>query len=69
MLERQQNEDRDRMASLEQRLARVHDELLRVATTVPLPTTPAGRARPTQNPGAQPTRLVLESPLLSGTQQ
>jgi len=68
-LEQQQNEDRDRMASLEQWLARAQGELLRVATTVPLPTTPAGRAQPTQNPGAPPTRLVLGSPLLGGTQQ
>jgi len=53
--EQQRNEDRDRMASLEQRLARAQDELLRVATTVPLPATPAGRTRPTPSPGAPPT--------------
>jgi len=68
-LEQQRNEDRDRMASLEQWLAQVQDELLQVATTVPLPATPAGRTRPTQSPGAPPTRLVLGSPLLGGTQQ
>ena len=65
-LEQQRSEDRDRMTILEQRLAQAQDELLRVATTVPLPTTPAGRARPTQSPGAPPTRLVLGSPLLGG---
>jgi len=68
-LNRQRNEDRNRMASLEQWLAQSQDELLRVATTVPLPATPAGRTRPTQSPGAPPTRLVLGSPLLGGTQQ
>jgi len=68
-LERQRNEDRDRMASLEQRLAQAQDELLWVATTVPMPTTPARRARPTQSAGAAPTRLVLGSLLLGGTQQ
>ena len=68
-LKRQRNEDRDRMASLEQRLARAQDELLQVATTVALPATPAGRTRPTQSPRAPPTRLVLGSPLLRGTQQ
>ena len=68
-LNRQRNEDRNRMASLEQWLAQSQDELLRVATTVPLPATPAGRTRPTQSPGAPPTRLVLGSPWLGVTQQ
>jgi len=68
-LERQRNEDQDRMAGLEQRLAQAQDELLRVATAVPLPTTPAGRTRPAPSPGAPPTRLMLRSPLLGGTQQ
>jgi len=57
------------MAGLEQRLAPAQDQLFRVATTVPLPTTPAGRTRPTPSPGAPPTRLMLGSPLLGGTQQ
>ena len=68
-LERQRNEDQDRMAGLEQWLAQVQNELLRVATTVPLPATPAGRIRPTPSPGAPPTRLILGSPLFRGTQQ
>ena len=68
-LEQQQNEDRDRMAGLEQWLARAQDELLRVATTVPLPATPARQTRPTPSPGPPPTRLMLGSPLLRGTQQ
>jgi len=54
-LERQRNEDRDRMAGLEQWLAQAQDELLRVATTVPLPATPAGQAQPTPNPEEPPT--------------
>jgi len=57
------------MASLEQRLAQAQNELLRVATAVPLPATPAKRTRPTPSPGAPPTRLMLGSPLLGGTQQ
>jgi len=68
-LERQRSEDQDRMAGLEQRLAQAQDELLRVATAVPLLATPAERTRPTPSPGAPPTRLMLGSPLLGGTQQ
>jgi len=68
-LERQRNEDRDRMTGLEQRLAQAQDKLLRVATTVSLPATPVGRARPTPSPGPPPTRSVLGSPLLGGTQR
>jgi len=68
-LEQQRNKDRDRMAGLEQRLARVQVELLWVATTIPLPTTPARRAQPIQSPGPPTTRLVLGSPMLGGTQQ
>ena len=68
-LEQQRNEDQDRMAGLEQWLAQAQGELLRVATAVPLPATPAGRTRPTPSPGAPPTRLMLGSPLFGGTQQ
>jgi len=68
-LERQRNEDQDRMASLKQQLAQAQDELLQVATAVPLPATLAGRTRPTPSPGALPTRLMLGSPLFGGTQQ
>jgi len=57
------------MAGLEQWLAQAQNELLRVATAVPLPATPAGRTRPTPIPGAPLTRLMLGSPLLGGTQQ
>jgi len=69
MLEQQRNEDQDRMAGLEQRLAQAQNELLRVATAVPLPPTPIERTQPTPNPGAPPTRLMLGSALLGGTQQ
>jgi len=68
-LARQRNEDQDRMAGLEKRLAQVQNELLRVATTVPLPATLAGRIRPTPRTGVLPTRLILGSPLFRGTQQ
>jgi len=68
-LEQQRNEDRDRMASLEQRLAQAQDKLLWVATTVPLPTTPVGQTQPSRSPGAPPTQLMLGSSLLRGTQQ
>ena len=68
-LEQQRNKDQDRMASMEQRLAQAQNELLRVATAVPLSATPAGRTRATPSPGAPLTRLMLGSPLLGGTQQ
>jgi len=68
-LEQQRREDQGRMTALEQQLAQAQDELLRVATAVPLPPTPVERTRPTPNPGAPPTRLVLGSPLFGGTQQ
>jgi len=68
-LEQQRNEDQNRMTSLEQRLAQAQNELLRVATVVPLPATPVERTQPTPNPGAPPTRVMLRSPLLGGTQQ
>ena len=69
--ERQRNEDRQRMAGLEQQLARAQDELLRVATAVPLPATRATRTQPgppaDRSPAAAPmTRLMLGSPLLGG---
>jgi len=44
-LERQRDKDQRRMAGLEQQLTQVQDELLRVATAVPLPTTPRTRAQ------------------------
>jgi len=69
ILEQQRREDQGRMAGLEQQLARAQDELLRIPTAVPLPPTPVERTRPTPNPGAPPTRLVLGSPLFGGTQQ
>jgi len=68
-LERQRNEDRQRMARLEQQLARAQDELLQVATTVPLPAMPRTRTWPEPpsawSPAAAPIiRLMLGSPLL-----
>jgi len=58
MLEQQRNEDRQRMTELEQCLARAQDELLWVATTVPLPATPMTRTQPeppiAQNPAGPP---------------
>jgi len=39
-LEQQRNEDRQRMIGLEQQLAKAQNELMRVATGVPLPATP-----------------------------
>jgi len=57
-LEKQRNEDQRRMAGLEQRLTQAQDELLRVATAVPLPTTPRTRAQSkpavAQDPAAAP---------------
>jgi len=44
-LERQRDKDQRRMAGLEQQLTQVQDELLRVATAVPLPTTPRTQAQ------------------------
>jgi len=67
-LERQRSEDQNRMAGLEQRLAQAQDELLRVATAVPLPTTPVKRTQPTLNPEALPTPLMLGSALFGGAQ-
>jgi len=60
-LEQQRNEDQDRMAGLEQRLAQAQDELLPVATAVPLPATVTGRTQPTPSPGARQIRLMLIS--------
>jgi len=62
ILERQGNEDRRKMAELEQQLARAREELTRLATTVPLPASPQGQVQP-----GVPTRLVLGSPMLGGT--
>jgi len=62
VLERQGNEDRKRMAELEQQLAESRAELTRIATTVPLPASLRGRVQP-----EVPTRLTLGSPMLGGT--
>jgi len=69
ILEQQRREDQGQMTGLEQQLAQAQDELLQVATAIPLPATPVERTQPTSNPGAPPTRLVLGSPLFGGTQQ
>ena len=62
-LERQRDEDRARVAGLEQQLAKAQDELVRVATAIPLPTTPAE-----QTPASPVmTRLTLGSPLIGQT--
>jgi len=73
-LESQQNEDQQRMAGLEQRLTQAQDELLRVATAIPLPATPTTRTRPepptTQDPtGAPLTQLVRAAPFFRGLQR
>jgi len=69
ILEQQRREDQRRMVGLEQRLNQAQNELLRVATAVPLPTTPAARAltepHAGQNQVREPvTQLTLRSPLL-----
>jgi len=73
-LERQWNEDRQRVTGLEQQLARAQDELIRVATAVPLPATPKEQTQ-TDPIAAQEltpapmTCLVLGSPLLGQTRR
>jgi len=62
------------MTKLEQRLTQAQDELLRVATAVPLPATPRTRAQPkpsvTEALAAAPlTRLTLGDPLFGGSQR
>jgi len=73
-LEKQWNEDQGRMAELERRLTQSQDELLQVATAVPLPATPTARTRP-ELPAAPDlavaslNRLTLGGPLLGGFQR
>jgi len=68
-LEQQRREDQRWLAGLEQRLTQAQDELLWVATAVPLPATPAEQVR-TEPPAAQNLavetvgQLTLGSPLL-----
>jgi len=73
-LKSQQNEDQQRMARLEQRLTQAQDELLWVATAVPLPATPTTRTRPepptAQDPTGVPlTQLVRAAPFFGGLQR